>query len=154
MLGRDTASTRQAANESAALFICDVRGIKKLKRFRHSESVPLGTAAAIYALTLNMFLPEKPMRVSLVHGRGPLQHALLGVVAAIWLGGCVATATVSAPAPAAYYGVEVDYYNWNGHQHVWVEGRFIAGRPGYHWAPDHWEQHNGRYRFAKGHWER
>jgi hypothetical protein len=175
--GRDTASTRQAANESAALFICDVRGIKKLKRFRHSESVPLGTAAAIYALTLNMFLPEKPMRVSLVHGRGPLQHALLGVVAAIWLGGCVATATVSAPAPAAYYGVEVDvapppppaveipppragfvwapgYYNWNGHQHVWVEGRFIAGRPGYHWAPDHWEQHNGRYRFAKGHWER
>jgi hypothetical protein len=114
------------------------------------------------------------MRVSLIQADGALHHALLGVVAAICLGGCVAT--VRAPAPA-YYGVEVDvapppplvvevpppragfvwapgYYNWNGHQHVWVEGRFIAERPGYRWAPDHWEQHNGRWRFAKGHWER
>jgi hypothetical protein len=114
------------------------------------------------------------MRMSLVKSRGALQHALLGIVVAVSLGGCVAT--VRAPGPA-YYGVEVDvapppprvvefpppragfvwapgYWNWNGHEHVWTEGHWMPERAGYHWSADHWEQHNGRWRFAKGHWER
>jgi len=114
------------------------------------------------------------MRMSLFQTRGALQHALLGIVVAVSLGGCVAT--VRAPGPA-YYGVEVDvapppprvvefpaprvgfvwapgYWNWNGHEHVWAEGRWMPERAGYRWSADHWEQHNGRWRFAKGHWER
>jgi hypothetical protein len=103
-----------------------------------------------------------------------LQHALVGVVLAICLSGCVAYA--GGPGPG-YYGVEVavappparvvelppprvgyvwapGYWNWNGHQHVWAEGRWLQERRGQHWVPEHWDQHNGRYRLAKGHWER
>jgi hypothetical protein len=115
------------------------------------------------------------MRVSLTQAAGALQQALVGIVAAVLLAGCVAT--VRVPAEPVYYGAEIDvappppqvvevppprvgfvwapgYWNWNGHQHVWVGGRWIGERAGYHWAPDRWEQHNGRWRLAKGHWER
>jgi hypothetical protein len=30
----------------------------------------------------------------------------------------------------------------------------MSARPGYHWSADHWEQYNGRWRFARGHWDR
>jgi len=116
------------------------------------------------------------MRASLTEAGSALQHALVGVVLAVSLAGCVATVRGTVPEPA-YYGVEVDvappppqvvevppprvgfvwapgYWNWNGRAHVWVEGRWMPARAGYRWAPDHWEQHNGRWRFARGHWER
>jgi WXXGXW repeat (2 copies) len=103
-----------------------------------------------------------------------LQHALIGIVLATSLGGCVA---YTRPAAPAYYGVEVEvappplrvvevppprpgyiwapgYWRWNGHEHVWAEGRWLPERRGQHWETERWEPHNGRWRFVQGHWER
>jgi hypothetical protein len=116
------------------------------------------------------------MRVSLIQPGSALQHALVGIVVAVLLAGCVATVRAPGPGPV-YYGAVIDvapppprvvevpppragfvwapgYWNWNGRSHVWVEGRWVGERPGYRWAPDRWEQYNGRWRFVKGHWER
>jgi hypothetical protein len=45
------------------------------------------------------------------------------------------------------------YYRWDGHRHVWVDGRFIRERRGSHWVPEHWDERHGRYHFIPGHWE-
>jgi YXWGXW repeat-containing protein len=98
-----------------------------------------------------------------------LQHGLVGIVLAVSLGGCVAYA--GRPAGPAYYGVEVEvappplrvveapplrpgYWRWNGREHVWADGRWLPERRGWHWVPEHWDEHNGRWRFGQGHWER
>jgi hypothetical protein len=103
-----------------------------------------------------------------------LQQVFCGMVLAVSLAGCVAYAG-GGPARSYGYGVEVDvappplpvvelppprpgyvwapgYWSWNGHQHVWAEGRWLPERRGQHWVPEHWDQHNGRWRFAQGHW--
>jgi hypothetical protein len=118
------------------------------------------------------------MRRSITKVTTAVQHALVGVVLAVSLGGCVAYAGRGpGPGPSYGYGVEVDvapppvriveappprvgfawapgYWNWNGHEHVWAEGRWLPERRGQHWVPERWEQHNARWRLAQGHWER
>jgi hypothetical protein len=37
---------------------------------------------------------------------------------------------------------------------VWVNGYWVRERRGYHWAPHRWEEHEGRWRFERGRWER
>ena len=32
------------------------------------------------------------------------------------------------------------YWNWSGGRHVWVPGRYVRPRSGYHWQPHHWER--------------
>jgi len=73
-------------------------------------------------------------------------------------------ATVAPPAPI----VEVQpsmpfagavwmpgYWHWNGAHHVWVGGRYSAGRVGYTWEPHHWERGpGGHWRMAQGRWRR
>jgi YXWGXW repeat-containing protein len=116
------------------------------------------------------------MRPSLIQAGTALQHALVGIVLAISLAGCVAYARAPGPGPG-YYGVVVDvapppprvievpppragfvwapgYWSWNGRAHVWIEGHWVAERPGYRWVPDRWEEYNGRWRYVRGHWER
>ena len=56
------------------------------------------------------------------------------------------------PAPRAGYVWTPGYWSWNGHAHVWVEGRWIAARPGYRWVPERWEHHDGRWRYYGGYW--
>ena len=46
------------------------------------------------------------------------------------------------------------YWRWNGHEHVWVDGRWLAERRGYRWVPERWEQRGDRWHFEEGHWER
>jgi hypothetical protein len=46
------------------------------------------------------------------------------------------------------------YWRWNGHQHVWTDGRYMRERRGYHWRADHWDKRGNRYHFERGHWER
>lgn len=116
------------------------------------------------------------MRVSSSESGRAVQHALVAIVLAICLSGCVAYA--GGPGRGAgYYGVEVavapppprvvevppprvgyvwapGYWNWNGRNHVWVEGRWVGERRGERWVPEHWDEHNGRWRLARGHWER
>jgi hypothetical protein len=46
------------------------------------------------------------------------------------------------------------YWRWSGHEHVWVDGRYLHERRGYRYHPAHWEERHGRYHFEEGHWER
>jgi WXXGXW repeat (2 copies) len=61
---------------------------------------------------------------------------------------------VEVPPPRPGFVWAPGYYRWDGHQHVWVDGRFIRERRGSHWVPEHWNEHHGRYHFEPGHWER
>ena len=45
------------------------------------------------------------------------------------------------------------YWNWRGHRHVWVHGRWIHERHGYRWSPERWEQRGDRWHFDRGHWD-
>src|ERR1700709_548045 len=44
------------------------------------------------------------------------------------------------------------YWNWSGHRHVWVKGRYIHERAGHHWVNDNWNQRDGRWHYERGHW--
>ena len=46
------------------------------------------------------------------------------------------------------------FWEWRGHEHVWVPGHFIRERRGYHWVPDAWEGNGPHYHYVRGHWER
>jgi len=61
---------------------------------------------------------------------------------------------VEVPPPRPGFVWAPGYYRWDGHQHVWVDGRFIRERRGFHWVPEHWDEHHGRYHFEPGHWDR
>jgi len=61
---------------------------------------------------------------------------------------------IEAPPPRPGFVWAPGYYRWDGHRHVWVDGRFIRARRGSHWVPEHWDERRGRYHFVPGHWER
>lgn len=65
-----------------------------------------------------------------------------------------AARVVATPARRPGFVWAPGYYRWDGHRHVWVDGRFIRERRGSHWVPERWNEHHGRYRFVPGHWER
>jgi len=47
------------------------------------------------------------------------------------------------------------YWRWNGHRHVWVNGKYVRARHGYYWREPAWAQmENGRWRMERGRWER
>ena len=61
---------------------------------------------------------------------------------------------VQVPPPRPGFVWAPGYYRWDGHRHVWVDGRFIRERRGSHWVPEHWDERHGRYHFIPGYWER
>jgi hypothetical protein len=46
------------------------------------------------------------------------------------------------------------YWTWSHHRHVWVNGHYIRSRHGRHYVSAHWYDHDGRYRYEAGYWER
>ena len=58
------------------------------------------------------------------------------------------------PPPRVGYVWAPGYWEWRGHAHVWVAGRYIVERRGYRWVPDHWEQRGPHWHHERGHWER
>jgi WXXGXW repeat (2 copies) len=109
----------------------------------------------------------------LVKSESGWQHALLAVVLAICLSGCVVYArgpgpgyygpavavappppqVVDVPAVRAGYVWSPGFWSWNGRRYVWIGGHWVAERPGYHWVPAHWVAVDGTWRFVRGHWE-
>jgi hypothetical protein len=97
---------------------------------------------------------------------------------ALFLGLCMAASAITVPTIASA-GVFVDievappaarlevvpparvgyvwapgYWDWRGHEHVWVAGRWLGERRGYRWVPDHWQQRGPQWHHEAGHWER
>ena len=58
------------------------------------------------------------------------------------------------PAPRAGHVWVPGFWEWRGHRHVWVTGRWMRERPGYHYAPARWEEVNGRWVLRRGVWNR
>jgi hypothetical protein len=56
------------------------------------------------------------------------------------------------PPPRVGYTWAPGYWNWNGHKHVWVKGRYIHEHHNAHWVPDQWHNHDGRWSLEHGHW--
>jgi len=59
---------------------------------------------------------------------------------------------VVVPPPRVGFVWAPGYWQWDGHRHFWVEGRWLRARPGFHWEPEHWVARRGHYRFVPGHW--
>ncbi len=59
------------------------------------------------------------------------------------------------PAPRVGYVWAPGYWRWNGRRHVWINGRWVGERRGFHWEPDGWVQGpNGRWHMRQGRWAR
>jgi hypothetical protein len=58
------------------------------------------------------------------------------------------------PAARVGYVWAPGYWNWNGHKHVWVDGKYVHERKGYHWEAHSWEQRDGHWHFHEGGWRR
>ncbi|MEW9623586.1 hypothetical protein [Rhodanobacter geophilus] len=61
------------------------------------------------------------------------------------------------PPPRAGYVWAPGYWVWNPrmHRHVWVGGRWMRARPGYHYMPARWRRGpHGHWRFSNGYWVR
>jgi hypothetical protein len=59
---------------------------------------------------------------------------------------------VAVPAPRPGYIWAPGYWDWRENRHVWVDGRWIAERPGYVYAQPGWVQHDGHWVLERGHW--
>jgi hypothetical protein len=44
------------------------------------------------------------------------------------------------------------YWNWDGSRHVWVDGHYVAARPGYRYVAPQWSESNGRYTLSQESW--
>ena len=46
------------------------------------------------------------------------------------------------------------HWRWDGHEHVWVEGRYVARpQPRAEWIPGRWEQRPRGWVYVEGHWD-
>lgn len=60
----------------------------------------------------------------------------------------------AAPAPRRGHVWVPGHWEWRGQRHVWVAGRHIQQRPGHHYRPVQWQQHNGHWQMQRGGWAR
>ncbi|MCW5732983.1 MAG: YXWGXW repeat-containing protein [Enhydrobacter sp.] len=45
------------------------------------------------------------------------------------------------------------YWRWNGHEHIWAEGHYVARpRPHAEWIAGRWEQRPRGWVYVEGHW--
>jgi hypothetical protein len=60
----------------------------------------------------------------------------------------------TVPEPRVGYVWAPGFWEWRGHEHVWVPGHYLHERRGWHWASDRWEQRGPHWHHEPGHWER
>ena len=58
------------------------------------------------------------------------------------------------PAPRMGWIWAPGYWEWRGHRHHWISGRWVRERPGYYYAPARWYDHGGRYYYDAPRWSR
>lgn len=60
----------------------------------------------------------------------------------------------SVPAARPGYVWAPGHWEWRRQQHVWVNGNWIRERPGYRYKSPHWVERNGRWAMQPGGWQR
>lgn len=60
---------------------------------------------------------------------------------------------VLAPEKTGVEQWQAGHWRWNGHEHVWLEGRYVA-RPRLQadWVPGRWEERPRGWIYIEGHW--
>lgn len=57
------------------------------------------------------------------------------------------------PARAELEVWQPGHWRWDGREHVWVEGHYVARpRRGAEWIPAHYDRRPGGWVFIEGHW--
>ncbi len=56
------------------------------------------------------------------------------------------------PAPRPGYVWAPGHWEWQGNRHAWVTGIWIEARPGYVYSAPNWIERNGRWEMEPGHW--
>jgi hypothetical protein len=79
--------------------------------------------------------------------------ASAGVVVDIDIAPPVLRVEAVPPARVGYVWAP-GFWEWRGHEHVWVAGRWMGERRGYRWEPDRWEQRGPHWHYEPGHWVR
>lgn len=59
-----------------------------------------------------------------------------------------------APPPRPGYVWAPGHWNYSGGHYVWGGGTWMRARPGYRWAGGTWVQHGPRWHYVPGHWVR
>ena len=84
----------------------------------------------------------------------PRAQAQVNVGIGIQIGPPPVRHEVMAPRPAYAAEWVRGYWNWDPavHKHVWVQGRWIAARPGYRWVDGGWKHGPRGWAWTEGHW--
>lgn len=56
------------------------------------------------------------------------------------------------PRPRPGYVWAPGHWEWRARSYAWTPGVWIAERPGYMYAPPSWSQHNGHWQMEQGRW--
>ena len=57
------------------------------------------------------------------------------------------------PPPRQGYVYERPHYEWDGHQYVWTDGRFIEERPGHVYEQPRIVERGEHHYLNRGHWD-
>jgi hypothetical protein len=57
------------------------------------------------------------------------------------------------PPPRPGYVWAPGHYEWDGHHHVWNRGNWMRERPGYAYRAPEWREHDGRWEYHSGRWD-
>jgi len=80
-----------------------------------------------------------------------LSHAAVGVGISVDIAP-PAPRVVAVPAPRRGYVWAPGYWDYRGHRHEWIEGRWVRERPGFVYAAPVWEQREGHWVLNRGGW--
>jgi len=58
------------------------------------------------------------------------------------------------PAPRPGYVWAPGHYEYQRGRYAWTGGRWMTARPGYAYHAPNWEQRNGRWYYSQGRWDR
>ena len=58
------------------------------------------------------------------------------------------------PPPRYGYIWVPGHWDWRGHRHVWVRGKWLKERPGYRYQPYRWVERNGDWYLERERWDR
>jgi hypothetical protein len=58
------------------------------------------------------------------------------------------------PPPRPGFVWAPGHYEWRGGRHVWIGGVYLRARPGYAYRPPVWRPYNGHWEFRRGGWDR
>ena len=107
------------------------------------------------ALLAGATAPSATAAVVVFHGP---PHPVFYPPSAVWVGRVPPVLppprfTIAAPPPRLGWTWVPAYWRWTGSRYVWVDGGWLAARPGFRFVGAHWSRLAGGWVFVAGGWE-